>query len=215
MVRFGGDKPNHKKSLLLHRSLDSTDRHVWSARPRTEDLSTEGTLRSFIEAFDNLDWERFGDFFADDATVFYPRGIASRTRRRNLSRAKHQQQCMQQGHKAAHFSFVEAFHLTNSPIPSTAFADAWIQIDRTENPRFYVNLRVSRFSSTEPLHHSPAFSSESNLVSYSILGRGFVLHPSRLSEKNGNMPIDELWGSWGRLAGLRRIDERGFRSEPC
>jgi hypothetical protein len=30
--------------------------------------------------------------------------------------------------------------LTDSPIPSTAFADAWIQIDRTENPRFYVNL---------------------------------------------------------------------------
>ena len=25
-------------------------------------------------------------------------------------------------------------------MPSTAFADAWIQIDRTENPRFFVNL---------------------------------------------------------------------------
>jgi SAM-dependent methyltransferase len=33
-----------------------------------------------------------------------------------------------------------AFDLTDTPIPSTAFADAWIQIDRTANPRFFVNL---------------------------------------------------------------------------
>jgi ubiquinone/menaquinone biosynthesis C-methylase UbiE len=26
------------------------------------------------------------------------------------------------------------------PLPSTAFADAWIQVDRTEDPRFFVNL---------------------------------------------------------------------------
>jgi SAM-dependent methyltransferase len=26
------------------------------------------------------------------------------------------------------------------PVPSTAFADAWIQVDRTEDPRFFVNL---------------------------------------------------------------------------
>jgi SAM-dependent methyltransferase len=30
--------------------------------------------------------------------------------------------------------------LTQTPIPSTAFADAWTQVDRTENPRFFVNL---------------------------------------------------------------------------
>jgi ubiquinone/menaquinone biosynthesis C-methylase UbiE len=30
--------------------------------------------------------------------------------------------------------------LTDNPIPSTAFADAWIQVDKTENPQFYVNL---------------------------------------------------------------------------
>ena len=28
----------------------------------------------------------------------------------------------------------------NALVPSTAFADAWIQVDRTENPRFFVNL---------------------------------------------------------------------------
>ena len=33
-------------------------------------------LGKFIVAFDNLDWEQFRSFFADDATVFYPRGIA-------------------------------------------------------------------------------------------------------------------------------------------
>src|SRR5438874_7636610 len=30
--------------------------------------------------------------------------------------------------------------MTDTPIPSTAFADAWIQVDRTEDPRFFVNL---------------------------------------------------------------------------
>ena len=25
-------------------------------------------------------------------------------------------------------------------VPSTAFADAWIQVDQTENPRFFLNL---------------------------------------------------------------------------
>ena len=30
--------------------------------------------------------------------------------------------------------------LTNPLVPSTAFADAWIQVDRTEDPRFFVKL---------------------------------------------------------------------------
>src|SRR5438270_792873 len=30
--------------------------------------------------------------------------------------------------------------LAERVVPSTAFADAWIQVDRTENPRFFVNL---------------------------------------------------------------------------
>ena len=36
------------------------------------------TLSKFIVAFDNLDWEQFRSFFSDDATVFYPRGVAKR-----------------------------------------------------------------------------------------------------------------------------------------
>lgn len=36
------------------------------------------TLAAFIQAFDNLDWNRFRSAFADDATVFYPRSFPSR-----------------------------------------------------------------------------------------------------------------------------------------
>jgi SAM-dependent methyltransferase len=47
--------------------------------------------------------------------------------------------------------------LTQTPIPSTAFADAWIQVDRTENPRFYVNLLdATRARLMECARKSPA-----------------------------------------------------------
>jgi ketosteroid isomerase-like protein len=36
------------------------------------------TLSEFIQAFDNLDWDRFRNSFADDATVFYPREFPHR-----------------------------------------------------------------------------------------------------------------------------------------
>jgi ketosteroid isomerase-like protein len=35
-------------------------------------------LTTFIQAFDNLDWERFRSAFDDDATVFFPRGFSAR-----------------------------------------------------------------------------------------------------------------------------------------
>jgi ketosteroid isomerase-like protein len=35
-------------------------------------------LSQFIMAFDNLDWEKFRVSFTDNATVFYPRGMAKR-----------------------------------------------------------------------------------------------------------------------------------------
>ena len=35
-------------------------------------------LSEFITAFDNLDWDKFRNAFADDATVFYPRDRANR-----------------------------------------------------------------------------------------------------------------------------------------
>src|SRR5882724_84566 len=38
----------------------------------------EAMLQDFIRAFDNLEWDQFRGFFADDATVFYPRGFTKR-----------------------------------------------------------------------------------------------------------------------------------------
>jgi ubiquinone/menaquinone biosynthesis C-methylase UbiE len=41
-------------------------------------------------------------------------------------------------------------------VPATAFADAWIQIDRTENPRFFVNLLdATRARLLERVRQSP------------------------------------------------------------
>lgn len=47
--------------------------------------------------------------------------------------------------------------LAQPPVPSTAFADAWIQIDRTEDPRFFVNLLdATRARLLELARKSPA-----------------------------------------------------------
>src|ERR1700722_2852830 len=61
-------------SRRIHRSQNVCA----SARPNAVEIGPEATLRAFIQTFDNLDWERFRSFFADDATVFYPRGMARR-----------------------------------------------------------------------------------------------------------------------------------------
>ena len=41
-------------------------------------LAVHEAVREFIEAFDNLDWERFRQCFAPDATVFFPFDIYPR-----------------------------------------------------------------------------------------------------------------------------------------
>ena len=63
--------------VLLVVLLLLTVRCAW-ARPNPVDIGPESTLQAFIHAFDNLDWDKFRSFFGDDATVFYPRGIARR-----------------------------------------------------------------------------------------------------------------------------------------
>jgi ketosteroid isomerase-like protein len=35
-------------------------------------------FQQFARAFENLDWEKFRTSFADDATVFFPRGVPAR-----------------------------------------------------------------------------------------------------------------------------------------
>jgi ketosteroid isomerase-like protein len=42
------------------------------------DAEVRKTLDQFVDAFDNLDWERFSAFFADDATMFQPRKFTRR-----------------------------------------------------------------------------------------------------------------------------------------
>jgi ketosteroid isomerase-like protein len=61
--------------LCLTRSLLAQEPDPRTSAPR----ATPGALlQDFIQAFDNLEWDRFRSFFADDATVFYPRGFVER-----------------------------------------------------------------------------------------------------------------------------------------
>ena len=46
--------------------------------PDSAEAEIRKTLADFIQAFDNLDWDRFRASFADDATVFYPREFPNR-----------------------------------------------------------------------------------------------------------------------------------------
>jgi ketosteroid isomerase-like protein len=51
------------------------------SQPRPADGEQEEVRRflsEFITAFDNLDWDKFRNAFADDATVFYPSDRANR-----------------------------------------------------------------------------------------------------------------------------------------
>lgn len=48
------------------------------AQSRSVDGEVRQALAAFIQAFDNLDWDRFRGSFADDATVFYPREFPHR-----------------------------------------------------------------------------------------------------------------------------------------
>lgn len=55
--------------------------HSLSAHTPTSDVeepAVRAFLAEFISAFDNLEWDKFRNSFTDDATVFYPRGVANR-----------------------------------------------------------------------------------------------------------------------------------------
>jgi ketosteroid isomerase-like protein len=47
-------------------------------RPTKASKDVTQALADFIQAFDNLDWDKFRLSFSDDATVFYPRGVPDR-----------------------------------------------------------------------------------------------------------------------------------------
>jgi len=66
------------RSVLLLIALTVAWVHAFAAPAETSEEEVRQTLFSFINAFDNLDWDRFRAFFADDATVFYPREFPHR-----------------------------------------------------------------------------------------------------------------------------------------
>ncbi len=43
-----------------------------SSHHTSDSLSLVQSIDSFLTAFRNLDWQRFDDYFADDATAFFP-----------------------------------------------------------------------------------------------------------------------------------------------
>ncbi len=59
--------------LLLSVSLNGS-----TPPGKLDGAEARAAIASFIQAFDNLDWDKFRLAFADDATVFYPRKYAQR-----------------------------------------------------------------------------------------------------------------------------------------
>jgi ketosteroid isomerase-like protein len=49
------------------------------------------TLSEFLQAFDNLEWERFAGFFANDATLFQPRKFPRRAENKTEIEAEFRQ----------------------------------------------------------------------------------------------------------------------------
>ena len=67
----------HRSALVL--ILISAISIVCHASPAdSAEAEVRKTLSDFIQAFDNLDWDRFRASFDDDATVFYPREFPNR-----------------------------------------------------------------------------------------------------------------------------------------
>jgi ketosteroid isomerase-like protein len=63
-------------SLLILISLVSA--HAYASPAETAEAEVRNALADFIQAFDNLDWDRFRAAFSDDATAFYPREFSHR-----------------------------------------------------------------------------------------------------------------------------------------
>ena len=65
--------------LLLAVFIALSAAPAFAAPPESSgEAEVRRTLADFIQAFDNLEWDRFHAFFLDDATVFYPRAIPDR-----------------------------------------------------------------------------------------------------------------------------------------
>ena len=51
---------------------------AYAYSPDTNESEVRAALADFVQVFDNLEWGHFRAFFADDATVFYPRAFPER-----------------------------------------------------------------------------------------------------------------------------------------
>ena len=67
-----------QRSALVLILLSTTSIVCYAGSPGSAEAEVRKTLSHFIQAFDNLDWDRFRASFADDATVFYPREFPNR-----------------------------------------------------------------------------------------------------------------------------------------
>ena len=67
-----------KCPLLLLLAVAILPAAMSAASKNNAESEVRETLTNFIQAFDNLDWDKFRSFFADDATVFYPREFPRR-----------------------------------------------------------------------------------------------------------------------------------------
>jgi len=68
-----------RKCLVLFLLAVVTSPNSMGVVPKSDvESEVRKTLTDFIHAFDNLDWDKFRSFFADDATVFYPREFPRR-----------------------------------------------------------------------------------------------------------------------------------------
>jgi ketosteroid isomerase-like protein len=63
------------KRMLVLLILSTCATFAGAATPEDE---VRQTLSQFVQAFDNLDWDRFTSFFSEDATMFQPRRFARR-----------------------------------------------------------------------------------------------------------------------------------------
>ena len=58
--------------LCIHAAECQSPAQNGSLNVGSDSLEVQGAEEAFIEAFKNLDWERFRHSFSDDATVFFP-----------------------------------------------------------------------------------------------------------------------------------------------
>ena len=58
--------------FVLFSSQSYAQENVPPKNSNADSIAVVKTINDFVDAFSNLDWNRFTVFFADDATAFFP-----------------------------------------------------------------------------------------------------------------------------------------------